>query len=53
MAFSGLPRALRRRTPPLLGEHNLEVLRDDLGLGEDEIEALREAQIIGTRPSFL
>ena len=53
VAFSGFPRALRRRPPPLLGEHNDEVLREELGLSDAEIEALREAQVIGERPSFM
>ncbi|HEY1335634.1 MAG TPA: CoA transferase, partial [Myxococcaceae bacterium] len=33
-------------TPPLLGEHTGEVLRDVLGLGEVEIEALRREKVI-------
>ena len=53
MRFSGLPSALRRRTPPLLGEHNEEVLRDELGLSDSEIEKLRELKRIGNRPSFM
>jgi crotonobetainyl-CoA:carnitine CoA-transferase CaiB-like acyl-CoA transferase len=53
MAFSGLPRALRRRPPPLLGEHNEEVLREELGLSTAEIDELREAKVIGNRPSFM
>ncbi len=36
------------RTPaPLLGEHTDEVLRDRLGLGDDEIERLRRDGVIG------
>jgi crotonobetainyl-CoA:carnitine CoA-transferase CaiB-like acyl-CoA transferase len=53
MKFSAWPRALHRRAPPLLGEHNDEVLRDELGLTSEEIERLREAQVIGDRPSFM
>jgi len=53
LAFSGLPRALHERPAPTLGEHNEEVLRNMLGLDEDEIEALRADQIIGNRPSFM
>ncbi|MCP5065765.1 MAG: CoA transferase [bacterium] len=53
MRFSGLPRALRKTPAPLLGEHNEEILRDELGLSEEEIEKLRESKIIGTRPAFL
>lgn len=42
--------ALRhRRPPPLLGQHNREVLTE-LGLGEDEIRGLEERQEIGAEP---
>jgi crotonobetainyl-CoA:carnitine CoA-transferase CaiB-like acyl-CoA transferase len=34
----------------MLGQHNEEVLQDVLGLGDDEIEALRADGIIGNRP---
>ena len=53
MAFSGFPRALHKRPPPSLGEHNHEVLRDEFGLNDEEIEQLEEEKIIGTRPSFM
>ena len=53
MAFSGLPRALHRRPPPVLGQHNDEVLGDELGLSKDELARLREEGIIGERPSFM
>ena len=53
MAFSGFPRALHKRPPPSLGEHNHEVLREVFGLGDEEIEQLEEEKIIGTRPSFM
>lgn len=35
-----------RHAPPLLGEHTDEVLREDLGMSDDEIAALREAGTI-------
>ena len=35
-----------RRPPPLLGEHNDEVLRSELGLGDDELGALVAAGVI-------
>jgi crotonobetainyl-CoA:carnitine CoA-transferase CaiB-like acyl-CoA transferase len=53
MRFSALPRALHLRPPPTLGQHNDEILGGELGLGEEEIEALREAKVIGDRPSFM
>ncbi len=39
-----------RRPAPLLGEHNVYVLKDLLGLTDDEIKTLEESKIIGTRP---
>ena len=53
MAFSGFPRALHKRPPPTLGEHNHEVLREVFGLDDEAIEQLEEEKIIGTRPSFM
>ena len=53
MSFSGLPRALRRAPAPLLGEHNEQVLREELQLSDAEIEKLRETKVIGTRPAFM
>ena len=41
MRFSGTPGAIRSG-PPGVGEHTDEVLRDVLGLGDDEIARLRE-----------
>lgn len=41
------------RAAPTLGEHNDEVLRDVLGLADDEIAALRADGIIGERPAGL
>jgi crotonobetainyl-CoA:carnitine CoA-transferase CaiB-like acyl-CoA transferase len=45
MKFSGTPIA-HGRAPPLLGEHTEEVLAAVLGLGAEEIAALREAGAI-------
>jgi crotonobetainyl-CoA:carnitine CoA-transferase CaiB-like acyl-CoA transferase len=33
--------------PPLLGEHNAEILRNRLGLAESDLRQLQEAGIIG------
>ena len=43
--FSATPIA-HDRAPPLLGEHTDEVLRGVLGLGDEEIAALRAAGAI-------
>ena len=34
-----------RRAPPVRGEHTVEVLRDLLGMKDDEIERLRRAGV--------
>lgn len=36
--------------PPTLGQHNVEILSDELGLPPGQIEALRERKVIGERP---
>jgi hypothetical protein len=42
------------RTPaPTLGQHNHDILVDDLGLDEEAFVALEETQVIGTRPRGL
>lgn len=51
--FSALGDRLHRCPPPTLGQHNREILCGELGLSEEEFDALREKQIIGDRPSFL
>ena len=38
------------RPAPTLGEHNREVLGGELGLTDDELAALEDAGLIGTRP---
>ena len=39
-----------RRPAPTVGEHNDEVLRDVLGLTDDELARLRADAVIGERP---
>ncbi len=45
--------AAHRRPPPLLGEHNEEVLGELLGLSQDEIALLEQEQVIGQAPLAL
>lgn len=42
-----------RRPAPTFGQHNDEVLGTLLGCSRDELDALAEAQVIGTRPAGL
>lgn len=35
-----------RTSPPMLGQHSDEVLRDLVGLGEDKIAQLKEQKIV-------
>jgi crotonobetainyl-CoA:carnitine CoA-transferase CaiB-like acyl-CoA transferase len=49
LAFSGAPVDIRRRAPEL-GEHNVEILRDLMGLDAAEIAALAADGIIGSKP---
>ncbi|MDP6977791.1 MAG: CoA transferase [Myxococcota bacterium] len=53
MTWSIFGKRLHRSAPPTLGQDNDAVLREELGLSDDEIEALREKQVIGERPSFM
>jgi crotonobetainyl-CoA:carnitine CoA-transferase CaiB-like acyl-CoA transferase len=48
--LSGRDTGWLRSPPPTLGQHNDEVLGGILGLGHEEIEALRADGIIGDRP---
>ena len=42
-----------RSPAPMLGQHNREILSQLLGLSDAEIDALEEAEVIGTRPTNL
>lgn len=46
-----MPRAGASPVPPALGEHTRAVLRDDLGMPAEEIDALASAGVIRTGPS--
>ena len=48
--FSGLGSQLLPRPAPTLGEHNHEILRDNLGLDDDAIAALSDDDVIGDWP---
>jgi crotonobetainyl-CoA:carnitine CoA-transferase CaiB-like acyl-CoA transferase len=37
---------------PTLGQHTAEVLRDELGIGDDELARLEAEHVIGTIPSM-
>ena len=53
LRFSNLHGPAHRRPPPTLGQHNREILIDELGLSEQEFNRLLEAQVIGERPTFM
>jgi crotonobetainyl-CoA:carnitine CoA-transferase CaiB-like acyl-CoA transferase len=50
VVFGRQPARRFARPAPLLGEHNVEVLGGLLGLSADELDALAEQGLIGTRP---
>lgn len=49
--FSKTPAALRRPAP-LFAEHNLDVFRAQLGMGDAEVEALYAAGVTGDHPVY-
>jgi crotonobetainyl-CoA:carnitine CoA-transferase CaiB-like acyl-CoA transferase len=53
MRFAAGPARWFHAPAPMLGQHNDEILRGLLGLGDAEKTALRADGIIGDRPSGL
>jgi crotonobetainyl-CoA:carnitine CoA-transferase CaiB-like acyl-CoA transferase len=52
LPFVGLADGLPRRAPPTLGQHNREVLADELGVAEDELARWEREGVIGTIPAW-
>ena len=53
MRFSAFGTRLHTSPPPTLGQHNREILCDELGLSDEQVEELRQRKVIGERPSFM
>lgn len=51
--FASWTGPVHARPAPTLGQHNAEVLGDELGLGDDELAQLQRDGVIGTRPAGL
>jgi crotonobetainyl-CoA:carnitine CoA-transferase CaiB-like acyl-CoA transferase len=51
--FTAFERDLHSTPPPTLGQHNREVLQNELGLEDHDIDRLESEGVIGTRPSFM
>jgi crotonobetainyl-CoA:carnitine CoA-transferase CaiB-like acyl-CoA transferase len=52
MRMSAGPETWWTGRAPMLGEHTEQVLRDELGCSDEELERLRAAFVIGTAPHF-
>jgi len=50
--LSGGPARVWTAPAPTLGQHTAEVLRDELGIDDDELARLEAAHVIGTVPVF-
>jgi crotonobetainyl-CoA:carnitine CoA-transferase CaiB-like acyl-CoA transferase len=50
--LSGGPHRIWTGPAPTLGRHNIEVLRDELGLDDDELARLEAEHVIGTVPVY-
>jgi crotonobetainyl-CoA:carnitine CoA-transferase CaiB-like acyl-CoA transferase len=48
--FSAGPDRYWHEPAPLLGQHTEAVLRDELGVSDDELARLRDRRIIGDAP---
>jgi crotonobetainyl-CoA:carnitine CoA-transferase CaiB-like acyl-CoA transferase len=53
LPFVGLADGRPEHPPPTLGQHNREVLCDELGFSEDDLAEWRREGIIGNRPAWL
>jgi len=53
MNFSILGKQLHSAPPPTLGQNNDQMLKEELGLSDKEVEVLREKKVIGERPTFM
>ena len=49
--FASVTEPWSRSAPPLLGEHNVDVLGEILGLRPEKISELEADQVIGNRPA--
>src|SRR5262249_21382513 len=52
MRMSGGPNTYWTGPAPTLGQHNREVLCEELGLGDEELARLEAAHVIGTTPQM-
>ncbi|MDQ1435199.1 MAG: hypothetical protein QOF59_2015 [Actinomycetota bacterium] len=50
--LSGGPHRIWSAPAPTLGQHNVEVLRDELGIDDDELARLEAEHVIGTVPIY-
>ena len=51
--FASWTGSVHARPAPTLGQHNTEVLGDELGIDADELAELAREGVIGTRPAGL
>jgi len=53
LPFAGLAGGLPARPPPTLGQHNREILVEELGFSEEELAAWERDGIVGSKPGWL